>query len=69
MHSICINFPDDEIRQEMVQAFSNACTKVSKNWLMYSAGLLLRSRNEQSRSKTMERGLGQVQALIDQYRE
>lgn len=68
-HSICINLPDDEIRQEMTQPFTAACTKDSKNWLLYSAGLMLRSRNEQGRTKTMERGLAQIQALIDQYKD
>ncbi|KAK5073039.1 hypothetical protein LTR64_000554 [Lithohypha guttulata] len=38
----------------------------SSNWSVYSQGLLVRSRIEGYRSRTAERGLLQLQALVDQ---
>ncbi|KAI5297637.1 hypothetical protein KEM55_004441 [Ascosphaera atra] len=38
----------------------------SKNWQVYSQALLLRSKIEGYRSRTIERGLLQLQALVDQ---
>lgn len=41
----------------------------SKNWLVYSHGLLLRSRNEVEKTKMKERSILQIQALIDQFKD
>lgn len=40
----------------------------SQNWSVYSMALLLRSRLEANRSRTVERGLLQIQSLVDQLK-
>lgn len=40
----------------------------SQNWSIYSMALLLRSRLEANRSRTVERGLLQIQSLVDQLK-
>lgn len=44
--------PKDETRREMLTPYLNASLDVSNNWLVFSKGLLLRSRNEMDKSKT-----------------
>ena len=41
----------------------------SNNWLVFSKGLFLRSINEFYKYKKVERALGQLQALVDQYND
>jgi len=50
---------------EEIRPYTNVCVQKSNNWLTFSKALLFRSRNEIDRSKSMERSLAQVQALID----
>lgn len=57
--------PSDETRMELMRPYIQACLEKSNNWLVYSHGLLLRSRNELEKSKTTERAVLQIQALID----
>lgn len=59
----------DETRIEMLRPYINVCLERSNNWLVFSKGLLLRSRNEIEKMKTAERAVLQIQALIDQFRE
>jgi len=61
--------PKDETRIELLQPYINAVLDKSNNWLVYSHGLLLRSRNQLERSKTRERSVLQIQALIDQFKD
>jgi len=44
------------------------CKNESRNWLVYSNGLLWRSRNEFQRSKTKEKALCFMAGLVDQFR-
>jgi hypothetical protein len=48
---------------------AQAVLKESKNWMVYTMGLLLRSRLESEKSRTAERGVLQLQVLVDQYAE
>ena len=57
--------PKDEVRGEMLRPYITAVLEKSNNWLVYSQALLLRSRNELDKTKTKERSVLQVQALID----
>lgn len=54
---------------ELLRPYFSVCLQKSTNWLVFSKGLLLRSRNEVDKSKTAERAVLQVQALIDQFRD
>jgi len=49
----------------MLRPYITAVLEKSNNWLVYSQALLLRSRNELDKTKTKERSVLQVQALID----
>jgi hypothetical protein len=49
--------PKDESKTEMMRPYINAVVEKSNNWLVYSQGLLLRSRNEMDGSKTRERSV------------
>lgn len=42
---------------EMLRPYINVCLDKSNNWLVFSKALLLRSRNEIDKSKTVERAL------------
>ena len=53
----------------LLRPYIQAVVLKSNNWLTFSKALLYRSKNEIDRSKTMERSLAQMQALIDQFRE
>lgn len=57
--------PADETRMELMRPYITTVLETSNNWLVYSKGLLLRSRNEFERSKTMERSVLQIQGLKD----
>ena len=41
----------------------------SKNWLVFSTALYVRSLNEFSRVKTKERSILQLQTLVDQFND
>ena len=49
--------PNDETRMEQMRPYINAIVEKSLNWLVYSKSLLLRSRNEMDRTKTVERAV------------
>lgn len=53
----------------LLRPYINSVVMKSNNWLAFSKALLYRSKNEIDRSKTMERSLAQMQALIDQFRD
>ncbi|KAM3128777.1 hypothetical protein pb186bvf_019125 [Paramecium bursaria] len=63
------NIANDEILQQQVSAFLELMLDKSKSWAVYSQGLLLRSINEYSYYKKMERSLAQMQVLADQYND
>ncbi|KAI5800000.1 hypothetical protein EDC01DRAFT_628518 [Geopyxis carbonaria] len=58
--------PADGITREQMLPYAERVLSHSTNWEVYTLGLLVRSRLEGSRSRTMERGLLQLQAVVDQ---
>ena len=59
----------DETTFELIRPYVNACIIKSNNWLVFSKALMYRSRNEADRTKTAEKCMKQLQALIDQFRD
>lgn len=49
--------PKDEIKNEMLRPYIRALLEKSNNWLVYSQGLLLRSRNDIDKTKLKERSV------------
>jgi tetratricopeptide (TPR) repeat protein len=59
--------PSDSLTAEEIMPFAaRVIDDSSVNWQIYTQALLVRSRIELSRSRTMERGILQMQALVDQ---
>lgn len=57
---------DGLIREETLPYATRVLTGVSTNWQVYTQALLVRSRIEGYRSRTVERGVLQLQAVVDQ---
>ncbi|CAO2653725.1 Nn.00g031360.m01.CDS01 [Neocucurbitaria sp. VM-36] len=57
---------DGLTREETIPYAERVLEGGSSNWQIYTQALLVRSRIEGYRSRTMERGLLQLQALVDQ---
>lgn len=57
---------DGLIREETLPYATRVLEGGSSNWQVYTQALLVRSRIEGYRSRTVERGLLQLQALVDQ---
>ena len=49
--------PKDDIKNELMSPYIRAVLEKSNNWLVYSQGLLLRSRNDIDKSKLKERSV------------
>lgn len=65
--SISNTSPQDGLtREETLPYATRVLTGGSTNWQIYTQGLLVRSRIEGYRSRTVERGVLQLQALVDQ---
>jgi len=65
--SITNTFPSDGLtREETIPYATRVLEGGSSNWQVYTQALLVRSRIEGYRSRTIERGLLQLQALVDQ---
>lgn len=65
--SISNTSPQDGLtREETLPYATRVLTGGSTNWQVYTQGLLVRSRIEGYRSRTAERGVLQLQALVDQ---
>jgi tetratricopeptide (TPR) repeat protein len=60
------NPADGLTREETLPYATRVLDGGSSNWQVYTQALLVRSRIEGYRSRTMERGLLQLQALVDQ---
>ncbi|OAL47532.1 TPR-like protein [Pyrenochaeta sp. DS3sAY3a] len=60
------NPADGLTREETVPYATRVLEGGSSNWQVYTQALLVRSRCEGYKSRTMERGLLQLQALVDQ---
>src|SRR6201999_1811713 len=65
--SITNTSPEDGlVREETLPYATRVLDGGSSNWQVYTQGLLVRSRIEGYRARTAERGLLQLQALVDQ---
>jgi len=59
--------PTDTLTSEEILPYATrVVSDKSTNWQIYTQALLVRSRIEQHRSRTVERGVLQMQALVDQ---
>ena len=59
--------PNDTLTAEEILPFAvRVISDKSTNWQIYTQALLVRSRIEMHRSRTMERGVLQMQAVVDQ---
>ncbi|TPX18327.1 uncharacterized protein E0L32_011776 [Thyridium curvatum] len=59
--------PADSLTSEEILPFAvRVLDDESRNWQIYTQALLVRSRIEMHRSRTIERGVLQMQALVDQ---
>ncbi|KAK0732225.1 hypothetical protein B0H67DRAFT_477973 [Lasiosphaeris hirsuta] len=59
--------PADTLTAEEILPFAvRVISDKSTNWQIYTQALLVRSRTEVHRSRTMERGILQMQAVVDQ---
>ncbi|KAK4048345.1 hypothetical protein OIV83_004867 [Microbotryomycetes sp. JL201] len=59
----------DVLSTSQVSAFVARVLQHPQNWSVHSMALLLRCRAEAGRSRTVERGVLQMQALVDQLRD
>ncbi|TGZ83138.1 hypothetical protein EX30DRAFT_339359 [Ascodesmis nigricans] len=64
--SIKNNNPADGITREQMMPYAERVLSHSTNWEVYTLGLLVKSRIEACKSRTIERGVLQLQAVVDQ---
>ncbi|KAF8318110.1 tetratricopeptide repeat domain 27 [Clavulina sp. PMI_390] len=68
--SLCLNIhntqPHHGLTAEQMAPYVNRVISHPRNWSVHTMALLLRARLESTRSRTVERSLLQLQALIDQ---
>jgi hypothetical protein len=69
--AFCLNIkntnPESGLTSEQIHPFLDRVLTYPQNWLIHSFALLLRSRLESTKSRTVERAVLQVQALVDQW--
>lgn len=61
--------PKDELQSEVIASYLDKILEKSRNWLVYSLGLLYRSKNQFDSYKFKERSAIQIQTLVDQYKD
>jgi len=68
--AFCLNVkntnPMHGITNEQMAPYVRRVLANPNNWMVHTMGLLLRSRLESTKTRTMERGVLQLQALVDQ---
>ena len=64
-----MNLHSDVLSTSQVSSFVSRVLIEPKNWSVHSMALLLRCRAEAGRSRTVERGVLQMQALVDQLKD
>ncbi|KAJ3121262.1 hypothetical protein HK100_012450 [Physocladia obscura] len=68
--AMCINVknsnPSDGLTTEQMKPFVSRILENPNNWMVHTMALLMRSRLEASKSRTAERSVLQLQALVDQ---
>jgi hypothetical protein len=57
----------DGLTTEEMFPFVSRVLENANNWMVHTTALLLRSRLESSKSRTVERSALQLQALVDQF--
>lgn len=67
--SSLLNLHLDVLSTSQVSAFVARVLSTPSNWSVTTMALLLRSRAEAGRTRTVERGVLQMQALVDQMRD
>ncbi|CAG8717496.1 11891_t:CDS:1 [Acaulospora morrowiae] len=69
--AFCLNVkntnPTHGITTEQMVPYVTRVLENPNNWMVYTMALLLRSRLEKERSRTIERSVLQLQALVDQF--
>ncbi|CAJ0764136.1 17498_t:CDS:2, partial [Entrophospora sp. SA101] len=69
--AFCLNVkninPSHGITTEQMVPYVTRVLENPNNWMVYTMALLLRSRLEKEHSRTMERSVLQLQALVDQF--
>lgn len=60
--------PSHGLTTNQIATFVTRVLDTSENWSVHSMGLLMRSRLESQRTRTVERGVLQIQSLVDQLR-
>ncbi|KAI8908476.1 hypothetical protein EDD86DRAFT_207765 [Gorgonomyces haynaldii] len=69
--AFCLNVknsnPQDGLTTEQMFPYVNRVLENPNNWMVYTMALLLRSRLEANKSRTVERSVLQLQALVDQF--
>jgi hypothetical protein len=64
-----MNLSADVLSTSQISSFVSRVLLDSQNWSVHSMALLLRCRAEAGRSRTVERGVLQMQALVDQLKD
>ncbi|GAA5942169.1 tetratricopeptide repeat-containing protein EMW1 [Sporobolomyces koalae] len=64
-----MNLSADVLSTSQISSFVARVLLDSQNWSVHSMALLLRCRAEAGRSRTVERGVLQMQALVDQLKD
>ncbi|ORY47759.1 hypothetical protein BCR33DRAFT_753380 [Rhizoclosmatium globosum] len=68
--AMCLNIknenPTDGLTTEQMKPFVSRVLENPNNWMVHTMGLLLRSRLEAAKSRTTERSVLQLQAIVDQ---
>jgi tetratricopeptide (TPR) repeat protein len=71
--AMCLNVkntnPADGLTTEEMYPYVTRVLENPNNWMITTMGLLLRSRLEANRSRTVERSCLQLQTLVDQWKE
>lgn len=70
--AFCLNIkntnPDHGITAEQMVPYVTRVLENANNWMVHTMGLLLRSRLESNKGRTVERSALQLQALVDQIK-
>ena len=70
--AFCLNVkntnPDHGITTEQMVPYVTRVLEKANNWMVHTMGLLLRSRLESNKGRTVERSALQLQALVDQIK-
>ena len=63
------SFPDEELLREIILTYTRKSLDKSNDWLVYSKTLFHKCKVEEKRNRTIERALGQIKSLCDQFND